>query len=361
VAGVVNASGLTWEIARAGGFMAYGLLTASVAIGLVVSLKWRSPRWTRFITTELHRFVTLLALVFTGLHTVMVAIDPFITFTPVEVLVPFLSHYRPLWIALGIVGAYLMAAVYLSDWIRPRVGYGWWRRFHYLSFVVFLVTLVHGLGTGSDTRTPWAIGVYAASVVLVGALISVRAMPSNGERSHSMVAGLTVGGLLVGAYWAWQGPLQPGWNAIANDAHGSGGATVAVAGADPSAARSASPSPSSSHSPVIPQAFSDTMTGQFAGSADGTIVLSATLQSSRDRLTVRFPASQGGPLLVDGAKLVLLAPDGDTCAGSVQSLTNNVLVATCQGVSSGSTWLLRMAVTTDASGAVRGSIQANPR
>ena len=361
MADVVNASGLTWEIARAGGFMAYGLLTASVAIGLVVSLKWRSPRWTRFITTELHRFVTLLALIFTGLHTVMVAIDPFIRFTPAEVLVPFLSHYRPLWIALGIVGAYLLAAIYLSDWIRPRVGYALWRRFHYLSFVVFLVTLVHGLSTGSDTRTPWAIGVYAASVVLVGALISVRAMPSNGERSHPIVAGLTVGGLLVGASWAWQGPLQPSWNAIANDARGSGGATVAVAGADPSAARSASPSPSSGHSPAMPQAFSDTMTGQLAGSADGTIVLTATLQSSRDHLTVQFPVSQGGSLLVEGAKVLLLAPDGDTCSGSVQSLTNNAFVATCRGISSGSTWLLQVNVTTDASGAVRGSVQATPR
>ena len=99
----MTTSGLTWEIARAGGFVAYGLLTASVAIGLVLSLKWRSPRWTRFITNELHRFVTLLALIFTVIHTLMVAIDPFIQFSPAEILIPFISHYRPLWIALGIV------------------------------------------------------------------------------------------------------------------------------------------------------------------------------------------------------------------------------------------------------------------
>ena len=82
----MSSSSLTWEIARAGGFMAYGLLTASVAIGLVVSLKWRSPRWTRYITTELHRFVTILALIFIAIPTLMVAIDPFIQFTLAEVL-----------------------------------------------------------------------------------------------------------------------------------------------------------------------------------------------------------------------------------------------------------------------------------
>lgn len=356
----MTGSGLTWEVARAGGFMAYGLLTASVAIGLVVSLKWRSPRWTRFITTELHRFVSLLALVFIALHTLTVAIDPFIKFTPAEVLVPFVSHYRPLWIALGIVGAYVLIAVYLSEWIRPRVGYAWWRRFHYLSFVAFVLTLVHGLATGSDTRTPWAIGVYAASAVLVGALISVRALPPNGERSHPMTAGLAASALIIGGYWAWHGPLQPGWNAIANDANGSGGAIVAVAGATPATIRSGELSASPVPPPASPQAFSDTMTGRLVQAADGSVVLSATLQSSRDQLTLRFPASQGGQLLVEGATVTILAPNGDTCAGPVQSLDNNGLVAACQGASSGSTWLLRMALRADASGVIRGSIQATP-
>ena len=347
----MNASGLTWEIARAGGFMAYGLLTASVAIGIVVSLKWRSPRWTRFITTELHRFVTLLALVFTALHTLMVAIDPFIRFTPVEVMVPFLSHYRPLWIALGIVGAYLLIAVYLSEWVRPHVGYAWWRRFHYMSFVAFVLALVHGLGTGSDSRTPWAIGVYAASVGLVGALISVRSFPPTGERSHPIAAGVVALVLAAGAFWAWQGPFQPGWNAIANDANGSGGTILA------GAAASLLPS----QMPVPRQPFSDTIAGQLVQANDGSVVLTANLQSSRDRLTLHFPSVQGGQLALDGATVTLLAPDGDTCTGSVGGLNQSRLTATCQGASSGSVWLLQLTLTGDNNGNVRGSIQATPQ
>jgi DMSO/TMAO reductase YedYZ heme-binding membrane subunit len=349
----VNASGLTWEIARAGGFVAYGLLTGSVAIGIIVSLKWRSPGWTRFVTTELHRFVTILALVFTALHTLMVAVDPFIRFTPLEVLVPLVSHYRPLWIALGIVGAYLLIAVYLSEWIRPHVGYAWWRRFHYLSFVAFVLALVHGLGTGSDSRVPWAIGVYAGSVVLIGALITVRAFPPNGERSHPIVAGVVGLVLAAGAFWAWQGPLQVGWNAIANDAHGSGGAILAGTGADPSTVPS--------QAPVPRQPFSDTIAGQLVQANDGSVALTATLRSSHDQLTLHFPSSQGGQLAVDGATVTLLAPDGDTCTGTVGGLTANRLTATCQGASSGSVWLLQLSLTGDTSGNVRGSIQATPQ
>ena len=357
----MTASSLTWEVARAGGFVAYALLTASVAIGLVLSLRWRSPRWTRYITSELHRFVTLLALVFTALHTLAVAIDPFIRFTPVEVLVPFASHYRPLWIALGIVGAYLLIAIYASEWIRPRVGYAWWRRFHYLSFAAFLLALVHGIGTGSDTRTPWAIGVYAASAVLVGALLAVRAMPPSGERAHPIVAGVAVGALMVGALWTWQGPLQPGWNVIANNGRGSGGTVGALAAADPAAARAAPPSASPTPSPPPPQPFSDTLSGQLAQAGDGSTFLMATLQSSGDQLTVRFPPSRDGQLIVDGATVTLVAPNGDTCAGQVQGLDDHGLIAACQGATSGSTWLLRMAVTADAGGVVQGTIQATPR
>lgn len=66
---------LTRIVARAAGFTAHGLLTGSVVLGLALGLRWRSPRWPRWATTELHRFVTLLTLVFLGLHVVLLALD----------------------------------------------------------------------------------------------------------------------------------------------------------------------------------------------------------------------------------------------------------------------------------------------
>ena len=356
----MTTSGLTWEIARAGGFVAYGLLTASVAIGLVLSLKWRSPRWTRFITNELHRFVTLLALIFTVFHTLMVVIDPFIQFSPAEILIPFISHYRPLWIALGIVAMDLLIAVYVSEWIRPHVGYRWWRRFHYLSFVVFALALVHGLGTGSDSRTPWAIGVYIASVVLVAALISVRALPAAGERSHPLIAAVTVVAVTAVGLWAWSGPLQSGWNAIANDANGSGAANIGAPSPGTSGPPAGTPAPASPAG-VGGQAFSDTISGRLIQADDGSVTLTATLSSSRDRLTVRFPSGQGGQLAIDGATLSLQAPNGDICSGDLRGLDNNQIVAACQGASSGANWVLRMTLTSAGTGEIRGSLEAVPQ
>jgi hypothetical protein len=353
----MNTTSLTWEIARAGGFTAYGLLSASVAIGLVVSLKWRSARWTRYITTELHRFVTLLSLVFIAIHTLTVAVDSFIQFSLPEILVPFVSHYRTLWIAAGIVSSYLLIAVYLSEQVRPFVGYAWWRRFHALSFGAFALALVHGIASGSDTKTPWAIAIYGGSVAIVGALILVRAFPPTSERSHPIPAAIVILALALGGFWAWSGPLQPGWNAIANDGHGSGGTVPAAAAAS---AGPSGPSAAPTDSPGPAQPFADTISGQLLQADDGSFQLTATLASSHDRLTLRFPSGQAGRLAIRGATVRLVAPDGDTCTGSIAAARGNELSASCQGATSGAVWDLSLSLTSDPSGFIQGSIEAQP-
>src|SRR2546421_9921533 len=120
---------VTWDVARAGGFTAYILLMLSVAIGLALTMHLQSPSfWPRILNSELHNFVTLLALVFTSIHVLAVIVDPFTRFGLKEVFIPFVSHYRPVWMALGIVALYLGLAIGLSTWLRPIIGYNWWRR-----------------------------------------------------------------------------------------------------------------------------------------------------------------------------------------------------------------------------------------
>src|SRR5207302_6991636 len=88
---------VTWDVARAGGLIAYLLLTLAVALGLALSLRWQRPRWPRLITNELHGFVTLLSLVFIGVHVLAVWVDPFMRFGWRDIVVPLATSYRPLW------------------------------------------------------------------------------------------------------------------------------------------------------------------------------------------------------------------------------------------------------------------------
>jgi len=68
-------------VARAGGMTAYALVTASVALGLALSMRWQRPIWPRMITNELHSFVTLLSLVFVVVHVCAIWIDPYLKFS----------------------------------------------------------------------------------------------------------------------------------------------------------------------------------------------------------------------------------------------------------------------------------------
>jgi predicted ferric reductase len=186
---------VTWTVARAGGMTAYSLVTASVVLGLALSMRWQRPNWPRLITNELHSFVTLLSLVFVAVHVGAVWIDPYLQLSWNEVFVPFASHYRPQWTALGIVAFYLLLAVRIGTQIRPWIGQAWWRRLHGLAFAVFAFSTIHGMAAGSDARTPWAIAMYCTALLLVGGLLQVRLLTPIGTRGRTY-PNLAVGALI---------------------------------------------------------------------------------------------------------------------------------------------------------------------
>jgi len=78
--------------------------------------------------------------------------------------------YRPLWTDLGQIAFYVCALVSLSFYARRCMGHKTWRRFHYLSFGVFALSVSHGLMSGTDSTAPWVQGLYLAS----GASVSFR-------------------------------------------------------------------------------------------------------------------------------------------------------------------------------------------
>ncbi len=357
---------IAWDVARVGGMLAYLLLTASVAIGIALSLGWRSPRWTRFVSNELHRFVSLVALVFIAIHTVSVAVDPFIGFTPAEVLVPMLSHYRTVWVALGIVGSYLLVAVYLSERIRPHVGYQWWRRFHYLSFVAFVLALVHGVATGSDTRAPWAILLYAGSIVLVGALLVARLFPAEGARRHPLIAAVCGSALVYGVVWASAGPLQPGWNVIANDGRGSGATPqtlaalgIATTGGGPGNAAAAGtgggPAPTSSPATTPGPVQASFQARVYGGDGNAVLLYGQLEGAAGNQFQLQLNGTGSGAL----GLVQLQGSDGRTCSGPVTQIGNTSITATC-ATGDGASWTLRLVIGSVERRGVTGTLIATP-
>jgi predicted ferric reductase len=163
-----------WYFARAAGFVSLILLAFTVGLGLALTLRWRTDRWPTFISDGLHRYLATVFFVFLGIHVETLLLDPFTKFTLSDLLIPFVSTYRPLWMALGICAAELALALALSVHIRRWIGYRAWRVMHYGTYATFPLVIAHGLGAGSDTRTWWGLGIYIICGSAVTGLAAAR-------------------------------------------------------------------------------------------------------------------------------------------------------------------------------------------
>jgi sulfoxide reductase heme-binding subunit YedZ len=165
-----------WLLARASGLTAYALLTTSVLAGLTVKSRPLGRRVRAAVATDVHRFVSLLALGAIAVHGLTLALDAAVPMPVAALVVPGLSHYRPFATGLGVLAAELMALIYVSFSLRRRIGARTWRRLHYLTFGVFAAATVHGLTAGTDR---WAFGLYAISVAAVAALTAWRVITTS--------------------------------------------------------------------------------------------------------------------------------------------------------------------------------------
>src|SRR5436853_7494248 len=97
---VLSAAGPSayWYLSRGTGAVCLILLTVSVVLGVLGSLRFAAgPRWPRFTVDALHRDVSLLVLVVLVIHILTSVLDSFAPIKLTDAVIPFASSYRPLW------------------------------------------------------------------------------------------------------------------------------------------------------------------------------------------------------------------------------------------------------------------------
>jgi sulfoxide reductase heme-binding subunit YedZ len=171
---ILAAANYTWYVARAGGILAYALLTTSVVVGLLLSGRARLRGWPRFALEDVHRFVGLLAGTFILVHGGALLVDSYLPFSLTNLIVPGTAPYRPLSVALGVVAAELLAALAVTNHYRKALSHRFWRRAHYLNFAVWVLALAHGIAAGTDRGTSWALALYIGSASVVAGLTASR-------------------------------------------------------------------------------------------------------------------------------------------------------------------------------------------
>lgn len=313
---------LLWFIGRGSGFIAYLLLTIAVLLGITISKHWTSRRWPRLVIDSLHRWSVVLFYVFIAVHTLTMLLDPFSHFSLKDVTIPFGSSYRTFWLGLGVLAAEMSIAIGATFLVRRFISYRLWHWLHLGIYPVFILSLLHSLGTGTDTTEPWATLIYTGSVLAV-----LTASVWRLSRAHVLRRWVLSGSLLGASailIWAARGPYAPGWArtsgtpaALLQAAAVQRGLTTTVASSSPTI-----PLPNGLNSPVAGEALVNRqgnailLRGQGVGNNPFDVAIQLINTGNRITGQVQLRTAQHVPW----------------CAGSITGIaTGNTIDATCSG------------------------------
>jgi sulfoxide reductase heme-binding subunit YedZ len=161
-----------WYAGRATGLVTLTLFTITLALGIATRSGRQFAGLPRFAVSALHRNVSLLGLAFLVVHIGSLFFDPYAQLKIADVIMPFTSAYRPLWIGFGVVAFDLTIAVAITSLFRRRIGPRTWKVLHWLSYAMWPLAALHAIGSGTDAGQLWMIGwVLLCGLTVVAAVV----------------------------------------------------------------------------------------------------------------------------------------------------------------------------------------------
>lgn len=171
-----------WLGIRASGVTAWALLTAVVLWGLLLRTRLLGHSLSPQQLLGMHRWLGALALGFLVLHLALLTVDPFITFTIPQLLIPGLASWNPLAVAFGILAMWVMLPVSIVGRFRSKLGKhgaNVFQRAHLLAYFAWPLATIHYVMAGTDALAEWSIGlIMAVSALLVFALLARGFVPA---------------------------------------------------------------------------------------------------------------------------------------------------------------------------------------
>lgn len=143
---------ILWYLSRATGVVSIVLMTAVVVLGLFLSGARRSVGNRTTMTQAMHRSLALGMVTFLLVHIVTAIVDTYVHIAVVAAVLPFTSSYQRLNVGLGAIGFDVLAAIVVTSVARHRISERLWRLVHRATFVMWPITLWHGIamGTGNE-------------------------------------------------------------------------------------------------------------------------------------------------------------------------------------------------------------------
>ncbi len=156
-----------WYVTRAAGLTSYFLIWLSMVWGMAVSTKFFHPVVEGTYSYDFHEFLSLLGLGFVVLHVVVLMLDKYLAFNLLQILIPFVDTYRPLWVGMGVIGFYLFLLVTVTFYLKKYIGAQAFRSIHMLSLLGYVGATFHGLFAGTDSALPVTKLLYIGTSLVV--------------------------------------------------------------------------------------------------------------------------------------------------------------------------------------------------
>ena len=183
-----------WYATRASGLMALILLTLTMVLGITTTTRARARNWPGFAQQEIHRRISMIAVVFVAIHVLTSVLDTYVNISWAAIVIPFTSSYGRLWVGVGAISLDLMIAVFVSSLLRARMRPQTWRAIHWVAYLSWPVALAHTFGLGTDAGEGWVIALGAACVIAVALALAWRirqgARQASARIVHAAVPGV---------------------------------------------------------------------------------------------------------------------------------------------------------------------------
>jgi sulfoxide reductase heme-binding subunit YedZ len=163
---------LFWITSRAAGTAA--LLFSSVSVGVGVTMGGRLLKGKGPDLRVFHEALSLATMVAIALHGLILLGDAYMHPSLADVTIPFASSYKAAWMAMGVIGGWMMVLLGVSYYARTRIGMQRWKKLHRFTLLAWVLGLAHSLGEGTDAGRLWFLASVGIVVLPALMLVALR-------------------------------------------------------------------------------------------------------------------------------------------------------------------------------------------
>lgn len=175
-----------WQFIRFSGLLSYLFLCLGISLGIAYSM----PVWTAEQKLRIYKYHSSATIsgAFCGLmHAMFLLIDTYMSFSLIELLIPFTAPVKPVLFGLGTISLYGVLLIIFTTDVRSKLFRKLWMTIHMCAYPIYLTALAHGMLGGTDTKNPWIFMMYVVSFVIVLLLMVIQAILVKRSRNKAVV------------------------------------------------------------------------------------------------------------------------------------------------------------------------------